>query len=56
MAEVNSMIQNKVFGVIAACIDDTIDLSLLEQNHISVGSYTIKTDVCGRWFHVTVWI
>lgn len=55
VAEVNTMIQNKEFGLITTCSDNIVDGSLLEQNYYNSGTIGIKTDVNGI-FEVTVWL
>lgn len=55
VAEVNTMVANKDFGVIVTCIDNIINKDVLSANYVEYTTMGVKTDTNGI-FYVTVWI
>ena len=53
--EVNSMIANREFCLVATCRDEIIDMEALEANYYVSGTYWIKTDTNGSC-EVKVWL
>lgn len=53
--QVNSMIGNREFCLVATCRDEIIDMDLLEANYYVSGVYWIKTDTNGSC-EVKVWL
>ncbi len=53
--EVNRMIENKEFSVITTCLDELINMEILEDNYEIIGSYEIRTNAMMGTFTVTAW-
>ena len=51
---VNELVANKAFGIVTTCVEDVLDMRILEENYYEYATFTLKAESLSG--DVTVWL